>query len=367
MNNLTFVFLRNRKKVLESNLSYAQEFFYGATLFEDDKYNIKIIEQDEQQSNKLLNLFDRFNKRFFNIPSNSEKFLNKNNFQTMLNSDHIFFVNETVGYSLIFFLIYIKIFKKNINTSLFVMGLYSRSPNNKLFSFCHNVFLKILIFCIDNILILGKPEYIAAKKFHNNNTKLIYFPFGIDTNFWRPDPLVEKKYDVIFVGNDLNKDFDFVISLIKKMSHLKFLVVSSNEKFTKLTFNNLKVLNGQWGSEEITDEELRIYYLNSKVSILPIKETLQPSGQSVALQSMSLKLPLIISSYSGFWDSDKFIKDKHLYIAENSIDLWSEIIEEIIENKDSHIENIINKSKELIDSEFSLNIFKENLFKVIGI
>ena len=106
MNNLTFIFLRNRKKVLESNLSYAQEFFYGATLFEDDMYNIKIIEQDEQQSNKLLNLFDRFNKRFFNIPSNSEKFLNKNNFQIMLNSDHIFFVNETVGYSLIFFLIY---------------------------------------------------------------------------------------------------------------------------------------------------------------------------------------------------------------------------------------------------------------------
>ena len=37
---------------------------------------------------------------------------------------------------------------------------------------------------------------------------------------------------------------------------------------------------------------------------MPLVETLQPSGQSVALQSMSMGLPVLITKTEGFWDFD---------------------------------------------------------------
>ena len=66
------------------------------------------------------------------------------------------------------------------------------------------------------------------------------------------------------------------------------------------------------GSEEISDSDLRDLYLESKLSIIPLKESFQPSGQSVALQSMSLGIPVMITDTQGFWQKDIFLDNENI-------------------------------------------------------
>ena len=48
---------------------------------------------------------------------------------------------------------------------------------------------------------------------------------------------------------------------------------------------------------------LKEIYDKSFISLIPLKDSLQPSGQSVALQSMSMMVPVIITKTVGFWDT----------------------------------------------------------------
>ena len=47
---------------------------------------------------------------------------------------------------------------------------------------------------------------------------------------------------------------------------------------------------------------MRELYCNSEFVILPLKETMQPSGQSTCLQAMSCSKAVLISNIKGIWD-----------------------------------------------------------------
>ena len=80
--------------------------------------------------------------------------------------------------------------------------------------------------------------------------------------------------------------------------------------FKKSINDNVEIIYGDWHKTALTDLELKNYYENALLTFLPLKETYQPSGQSVTLQSMSLGTPVIITKTNGFWNqvSLKIIK-----------------------------------------------------------
>ena len=62
------------------------------------------------------------------------------------------------------------------------------------------------------------------------------------------------------------------------------------------------MINGSWNDETISDAEIREIYEKSRLTIVPLKNSIQPSGQSVTLQSLSVGTPVIITKTDGFWD-----------------------------------------------------------------
>ena len=66
------------------------------------------------------------------------------------------------------------------------------------------------------------------------------------------------------------------------------------------------------GNNFISDNEIKSLYQNALLTILPLKNSYQPSGQSVALQSMSMGTPVIISNTEGFWDIKSFENNKNI-------------------------------------------------------
>ena len=88
--------------------------------------------------------------------------------------------------------------------------------------------------------------------------------------------------------------------------------------------DNLTVLDGEWNNSTISDKKLKKYYESSFITINPLFESYQPSGQSVSLQSMSLGTPVLISKTKGFWDYDSFIdNDNIFFIDSKDPNLWA--------------------------------------------
>ena len=123
---ITYVFSGKRKENFFSNRFQAKEFYYGATEF-DRNFKVNIIEFTDTKSlfGNLLSFVDKVFSKFLSLPFYMSKLIRFKNLIILKRSDHIFLVNEGVGFSALPFLIILKFFKKT-KVSLFVMGLYSK-------------------------------------------------------------------------------------------------------------------------------------------------------------------------------------------------------------------------------------------------
>jgi len=102
------------------------------------------------------------------------------------------------------------------------------------------------------------------------------------------------------------------------------------------------------------------------LSIIPIKDTYQPSGQSVALQSMAMKIPVMISDTIGFWDKEMFKNNENIFfVNDNNLDSWTNRIETILTDtklKDTVSRNGNKTTLEYYDSDY----FYKSLIKIIS-
>ena len=89
-----------------------------------------------------------------------------------------------------------------------------------------------------------------------------------------------------------------------------------------------------------------------------MKRSTQPSGQSVALQSMSIGVPVMITDTEGFWDHKSFNNNQELFlIKENNLELWASKIR-LVFSDELRLDLVSKNARELINKKFSIN---ENL------
>ena len=370
MKKITYVFGFGREKKLSNNPNYSSDFLYGFDYFLNNNYEVNYILASESKSFILI-FMEKVLRKLTKLPFYMSTYLSWKNIRTLLSSEVLILTNDTIALSLLPVLIIHRFIKKG-KIIVIVMGLLSKPKPDKLSIFLQNIIIKLLLKISFKFIFLGKKEKDLAKnKYQKYADKLKYIPFCIDSNFWKYDE-IEKKYDLVFVGNDGNRDYNFLIELINRLSDLKFLVISNNE-ILKNYFNSMKSYNveffvGSLSESEIDDRKLKKLYNSSKVSIIPLKETIQPSGQSVALQSLSVGLPVIISSTSGNWFYGEKINDEFLkVINKNDIELWEKNIRNLLkqnnlyENKPVEIEDLIveNLDKERFDKILESTIFKK--------
>ncbi len=368
--DITYVFGTGRIDKLD-NKNFTGEFFYGYNYFLSKNLNVQIIELNESNkknrlSSKILFFLDRAINKLTKLPFYMNEVISFENIKILKNSKNIIFTNDRIGVSLLPILIFLKLFYK-INSVVIVMGMLNNSGNNGLMRFLRTLIIKLFIQFNDKFIFLGIGEYENAKENFKKNDKFFFFPFCVDSGFWKSKEEYKSstRKKILFIGNDGNREFQKAIEIAKIMKDKEFLFVTSDEEINNLEMENVEVISGNWNKSLLTDTEVRDIYEQSKVTILPLKNTLQPSGQSVTLQSMSCGVPVIISNTIGFWDSDRFKNDYHLVrLEDNSLDSWVSKINEILKSEDLLAE-ISKNGIELINNNYDISKFNEYIEKTM--
>ncbi len=369
---LTFVFVSGRKDLYVNDLIEAREHFYTLPLYDKQKYNINVIEfeSDDLKKNNFLYAIDRFFNKFLSLPFYMHKLTNKKNYKILKKSDHIFLINESTGFSVLPMVRALNLFKKsNAKVHMFVMGLYSKKLKYKKFKFLQNFVINFLVNSLDNLFFLGKGELERAKKIKNNHEKFHFVSFSIDQDFWTSNTSsdLRDKEKIIFVGNDGNRDTKLLLEIAKFFTNFEFIFVSKLESLKSIELDNVKVLGDGWAKEGLNDKELKSLYLDARLTILPLKESSQPSGQSVALQSMSLGTPVLISETEGFWDKELFRDNKEIFfISDNSLNGWIYKIKDLYDNLEL-LEKVSINATNLVKEKLNLNEFHKTVKKIINL
>ena len=151
------------------------------------------------------------------------------------------------------------------------------------------------------------------------------------------------------------------------MPDKKFIIISNKINENQFTSNNFNLIKSDWKTNKLSDSELKEIMQNVDISIIPIKDaTTQPSGQSVALQSMAMGIPVMINSFEGFWDNELLVHEKNIYLVEdNTINNWINEIKLLSNNKD--LKNILSiNGRKTIEDKLNLENFFNELSKIVN-
>lgn len=365
-----FIYFNGRKHRLVELESIPKEFFYGLKYPISRGYEVEIIEYGEKhlknyKFNNILILLEKYFTRLLKFQFNFSQIIKPYNWNVLKRSKNLILTNNRIAFTILPFLIYSKYKKLDINSVVIAMGLFNSSTKNKFLLKIHNVLHKIMLSYIDRIIFLGEPEFkFALDKFDKHKEKLEYIPFGIDTEFWQKQ---NENYDIkdfiLFVGNDSNRDFEFLSKLAVEIPDKQFVIVSEKLSSEEIQLDNVRVISGSWNRMTLSDSFLRLLYSNAKVTIIPLKETIQPSGQSVTLQSLSIGTPVIITKTRGFWDEKNFINCENiLFTHSNSLSEWKDALETVFSNQEL-TDKLSKNSIKLINNKFNLENFNKKLFE----
>ena len=368
--SITYVFGDGRSKHILSKENFAKEFFYGFFEFKDEFKNIDFIEFSPKNKKSFINsfffIFSKVLRKISKLSFFFENICTYKNLNILSKSKYIILTNDRIGISTLPLLLILKIFKKSKSTVI-VMGLLAKDTRNIISHITQRLLLIIFFKTVNNFIFLSKGEFNQAKMSFKKYKKKFYFvPFCIDTNFWEQKNNLNSK-SILFIGNDGRREYDFAIKLAENMPEFDFTFVTSNINKNDIRSQNITLIEGQWNKKILSDEEVKNIYNESILTIIPIKDSYQPSGQSVALQSMSMGVPVLITETIGFWDKDVFKDGENIFFIEkNDINKWSNKIKEIIQNKkitNQVIDNSFNLVKNNYNTDFFYKELKEIIFK----
>ncbi len=368
--NITYVFEIGRKDRLADQNS-SKEFYYGYHHFSKEFKSVNLIELKNInfKNNKFIYFFDKLLRKLTNLPFHFSRVNNKKIYKDFKNTDVIIFSTERSAMSSMLVVKKLKK-KKNIKTLVIVMGLFVKPVNNFISKFLQKVSINFFLNIYENIVFLSRTEFeIAKAKYPKFNNKLFYLPFSVDTDFWKVDKEINftKKDKIIFIGNDGRRNFNKVIEIAKKLPQYNFLFVTEKIDEEKIQSSNVTLIKGHWNLNLLSDNEIKKMYSQSRISLIPLINSLQPSGQSVAQQSMAMGVPVIISKTDGFWDYQKYQNNENIIFQDNEdVDSWIKTIEDLYDNQDK-VSYISANGLDLIRETNNLDNFYKNLKKILAL
>lgn len=194
---------------------------------------------------------------------------------------------------------------------------------------------------------LSKPEAAWLRQMLGPSVCVVDFAFGVDLEFWRPGGAVRDDV-VLSVGNDWNRDFATLVGAWRPafppLEIITSLPVSSDKP-------NVRILRGDWRSQTISDAALRTKVQHARLVVVPVRDTLQPAGQSAAMQAMACGRPVIMSANRGSWDADMLKRhDACRFVPPGDVQALGDAIAALLAN-DSDAEAMGARARNMLEVE----------------
>ncbi len=308
---ITYIFKEGRKnRIRNAKSNFPSEFFYGYVELIALGYKVRFFEEVElgfRLKNKYFNSgLILLSKILFNLPINMLfGFIFSGGYRKLYGSHTIVATTNAVGICLAIS----KKFGLLKNNIIFInMGLFSKKQGLVKTYFYKKVLQNI------KMLSLSKFERdFLANQFNSKN--IHYLPFGVDKSFWKNNNSKKNNSYILSIGGDLARDWNLLIN--SWQINFPLLKIVSPNKISS-TKNNIQIISSNWHDEKLSDLQIKEIISNSLFVIIPLKETIQPSGQSFCLQAMACGKAVLISDIQGIWDRSLLKHNENVFLVKPS-------------------------------------------------
>lgn len=206
--------------------------------------------------------------------------------------------------------------------------------NEKSYSFMHILIRKIMYKRMHAFIPVSKKGFKNFLRYNIKKEKIFISHYAIDNEYSSKFITSEKSFDIMFSGQFIDRKMplffcDIAIKLNKLIPNLKVLLLGDGDlkenALNKLKSNNVNFHYAGF----IQKEELPKYYSSSKLFLFPTK---LDSWGVVSNDACAVGVPVLTTDNSGA-AGDLVINDYNGYVLPLDVNLWTEKIIELLQNK----------------------------------
>ena len=118
-----------------------------------------------------------------------------------------------------------------------------------------------------------------------------FVPFGVDTEYFRPQPFRTLDADVVSVGADPRRDFELFLELARRLPDRSFQLIASGEHARALGAvpANVRV------EEDVPFSVVRDRLAGARVVVLPVRDNTYSGATTTLLQAMASGKPVVVT------------------------------------------------------------------------
>lgn len=185
--------------------------------------------------------------------------------------------------------------KLRLGVVFLAMGLVDGAPR----PIVRRAYARILRHVTLAVISRAEHQYLVAML---PGVTVHYVPFGVDHRFWMPAYARDQENYVLSVGNDPHRDYDALFCAWRTdFPKLKIITRLTTPTYPPA---NIEVIKGDWRTQRLSDAVLRDMIQACRFAVIPVCDTLQPSGQSACLQAMACGKAVVLSDIEGLWDRE---------------------------------------------------------------
>jgi len=294
---VTFLYRAGRRARLAAPGEHPGEFFYGLPQLIERGWNADLLEDCDIGMAPPLRRFARVIGKLAPLLGGlpigmAASFFGSGAGQRLSQADVLVATTNGMGLALAI----TKSFglRPEMNVVLLAMGLLPTNPNRVQ----QLIFPKVLRQL--RLVTLCRAEQEVLQRLLPGQ-RIGCIRFGVDHNFWFPHREAGGEWFVLSIGNDRHRDYKTLLAAWKP-HYPKLKIVTSLS--VRSSAANIDVIHGDWRAGTLDDSEIRSLYRQSLFVILPIRQTIQPSGQSACLQAMACGKAVILSDIDGLWNRE---------------------------------------------------------------
>ena len=149
-------------------------------------------------------------------------------------------------------------------------------------------------------VVFGEAECpLMQAEFNIGSDRMRVNGFGVDSRFWTPAGTSGDGEYLLAVGNDSRRDYDLLVRVASRLPWKLILV--TRQTIPAPVPSNVELRASSWHQEALSDLELRDLYRGAACVLVPLIDSLQPSGQSVTLQAMACGKAVVLTRTRGLW------------------------------------------------------------------
>ena len=186
-----------------------------------------------------------------------------------------------------------------------------------------------------------------------------FLPYGVDHRFWTPGPPANGAGGyVLSIGNDPRRDYATLAAAWRPDDPpLKVI--------TRLpvppSAGAIEVIAGDRNVPLLSDEDVRDVFRGARFVVLPLSQTIQPSGQSACMQAMACGKAVVISDIEGIWDRESVASGETcVLIPPGSVNGLRAAVDGLLREPD-RAEAIGQRARAMIESSFTVDVMAARL------